>query len=90
MPAVVIGMNHFAEAEQLITKASECVVPEIERRLVARAAVHAQLAHIQVIEDAHGLQPAGRGLDTTDPDVLAAYGVTHARVETRTPTGERL
>lgn len=78
-------MNHFAEAEDLLKRAGECVVDSITRNLVARAAVHAALAQVQVLEDAHGLPPAAFVPAQVVDDRLAIHGI-----ETKPATGERL
>lgn len=56
-------MNHFVEAERLLAKADGCVVESLTRQFVSRAAVHAQLAQVQVLEDAFGLRPATSELE---------------------------
>lgn len=97
---VLLGypMNHFAEAERLLTKADGVVVPSIVRELVRRATVHAQLAQVQAMEDAYGLQPAVVDAEVVE-DALTRPGVVDGwplrtppvvAVETRTATNDRL
>lgn len=82
--------NHFALAEQLLAKAEDCVVDQIERKLVARAAVHAQLAQVQALEAAYELRPAV-GTGYCEDSSLLAFGAAHIpAVETRLPTNDFL
>lgn len=72
--------NHFAAAESLLAKADGCVVESLTRQFVSRAAVHAQLAQVQVLEDAFGLQPA----------VSTSTAYPRTAIETRQASGDRL
>ena len=82
--------NHFVKAEQLLVRADECVVPQLTRNFIDRAAVHAQLAMVQAFEQAHHLPAASNG--AKPEDTLAAYGlpVRVPTLETHEVTGDRL
>lgn len=93
-------MNHFAEAERLLAKADDCVVPSLTRNFVQRATVHAQLAQVQAMEAAFDLQPAvvdAHVCETSDccrrPAVVDGWPDRTPpvqRIQTLTPTTEVL